>query len=74
MKIAYMPSTHFGIYDQGENIAPADVTDAMEHCLKEAEIAERVDFDGIWVPERHQRPETYWPNSCPASTICRGVD
>ncbi|HIF09535.1 MAG TPA: LLM class flavin-dependent oxidoreductase [Sneathiellales bacterium] len=63
MKIAYMPDTHFGIYDQPEITTPDDVADAMEQCLMEAEIAERAGFDGIWVPERHQRPETYWPNT-----------
>lgn len=63
MKIAYMPDTHFGVYDQTTSIDPDDVADAMEQCLTEAEIAERTGFDGIWVPERHQRPETFWPNT-----------
>ncbi len=63
MKIAFMPDTHFGVYDQTEAPAPDDVADAMEHCIAEAELAEKVGFDGLWVPERHQRPETWWPNT-----------
>ncbi len=63
MKIAFMSDTHFGEYDQVEAPAPAQVADAMEHCIAEAELAEEVGFDGIWVPERHQRPETWWPNT-----------
>ena len=63
MKIAYMPDTHFGTYDQSTRPAPHEVADAMDHCLVEAELAEKVGFDGLWVPERHQRPETWWPNT-----------
>ncbi len=63
MKIAFMPDTHFGVYDQNETPRAHDVADAMAHCLAEATLAERVGFDGIWVPERHQRPETWWPNT-----------
>ena len=63
MKIAFMPDTHFGEYDQVEPPTPDQVADAMEHCIAEAELAEKVGFDGIWVPERHQRPETWWPNT-----------
>ncbi len=63
MKIAYMPDTHFGPYDQTAPPTGPEVADAMEHCIQEAEIAERVGFDGLWVPERHQRPETWWPNT-----------
>jgi alkanesulfonate monooxygenase SsuD/methylene tetrahydromethanopterin reductase-like flavin-dependent oxidoreductase (luciferase family) len=58
-----MPDTHFGEYDQRVPPTPEQVADAMDHCLKEAELAEKVGFDGIWVPERHQRPETWWPNT-----------
>jgi len=62
LKIAFMPDTHFGEYDQIDPPTPEQVADAMEHCLTEAELAEKVGFDGIWIPERHQRPETWWPN------------
>ena len=63
MKIAFMPDTHFGEYDQAAPPTPVAVADAMEHCIAEAELAESVGFDGLWVPERHQRPETWWPNT-----------
>ena len=63
MKIAFMTDTHFGEYDQSAPPTPDAVADAMDHCLAEAELAERVGFDGVWVPERHQRPETWWPNT-----------
>lgn len=63
MKIAFMPDTHFGEYDQAEPPTPDQVADAMDHCIAEAKLAERVGFDGVWVPERHQRPETWWPNT-----------
>ena len=63
MKIAFMPDTHFGVYDQTETPGPDEVADAMDHCIAEAELAEKVGFDGLWVPERHQRPETWWPNT-----------
>lgn len=63
MQIAFMPDTHFGQYDQKTLPSGPEVADAMEHCIREAEIAERVGFDGLWVPERHQRPETWWPNT-----------
>jgi probable F420-dependent oxidoreductase len=63
VKIAFMPDTHFGTYDQSTPPTPQEVADAMDHCLAEAELAERVGFDGLWVPERHQRPETWWPNT-----------
>ena len=62
MKIAFMPDTHFGEYDQQEPPSPEEVADAMDHCIAEARLAEEVGFDGLWVPERHQRPETWWPN------------
>jgi alkanesulfonate monooxygenase SsuD/methylene tetrahydromethanopterin reductase-like flavin-dependent oxidoreductase (luciferase family) len=63
VKIAFMPDTHFGEYDQSVPPTPEQVADAMDHCLAEAELAEKVGFDGVWVPERHQRPETWWPNT-----------
>ena len=63
MKIAYCIDTHFGAYNQETPPSPDEIADAMDYCLEEAKVAERVGFDGIWVPERHQRPETWWPNT-----------
>jgi alkanesulfonate monooxygenase SsuD/methylene tetrahydromethanopterin reductase-like flavin-dependent oxidoreductase (luciferase family) len=63
VKIAFMTDTHFGEYNQSVAPTPDEVADAMEHCIVEAELAEKVGFDDVWVPERHQRPETWWPNT-----------
>jgi len=61
VRIAYMPDTHFGGYDQ---TLPdrRDVANAAAHLIAEAETAERVGFDAIWLPERHARPETFFPS------------
>lgn len=61
MRIAYMPDTHFGGYDQ-KFPTPAEVAVAGDQLLEEAEAAEEVEFDGLWLPERHARPETYFPS------------
>lgn len=58
MKIAYMPDTHFGTYDE-PTPSPEATADASEHLMRECELAEEVGFDGLWFPERHARPETY---------------
>ena len=58
MKIAYMPDTHFGIYDQATP-TPEETADAAEHLMVECELAEQVGFDGLWFPERHSRTETF---------------
>tara|TARA_Y100000590_G_scaffold460655_1_gene620434 strand:- start:1444 stop:2463 length:1020 start_codon:yes stop_codon:yes gene_type:complete len=62
MKIGYVPDTHFGVYNQALP-EPEEVADAAEHLLKEGELAEKVGFDGLWLPERHSRPETFFPNT-----------
>ena len=36
MKIAFMPDTHFGQYDQEKSPSPEEVADAMDHCIAEA--------------------------------------
>lgn len=62
MRIAYMPDTHFGGYNQGipDRLA---VARAGEQLLEEAEAAEEVGFDGVWLPERHSRTETFFPSA-----------
>lgn len=62
MRLAYMPDTHFGEYNQP---IPGyrEVSQAADHLLLEAETAERVGFDGIWLPERHARTETFFPST-----------
>jgi alkanesulfonate monooxygenase SsuD/methylene tetrahydromethanopterin reductase-like flavin-dependent oxidoreductase (luciferase family) len=61
MRFAYMPDTHFGVYDQ-EVPSPEEVAAGWDQVLLEAETAERVGFDGIFIPERHGRPETFTPS------------
>jgi len=62
MKIALVIDSHFGSYNQ--TIAPTadEVAGAMDHCIVEAVLGEKVGFDALCVGERHQRPETWWPN------------
>jgi alkanesulfonate monooxygenase SsuD/methylene tetrahydromethanopterin reductase-like flavin-dependent oxidoreductase (luciferase family) len=61
MRFAYMADTHFGGYDQ---FVPSrqDVSAAGDYILSEAEVAEEVGFESLWLPERHSRPETYFPS------------
>ena len=56
-----MTDTHFGVYDQ-EVPDPDAVAAAWDQLLLEAETAERVGFDGIFIPERHGRTETFTPS------------
>src|ERR671914_2671423 len=60
MKFAYMPDTHGGPYDQPlpdrERCAKF-----CEHLVREAVTAEQAGYDGVFVPERHARTETMWP-------------
>ena len=67
MRIAYMPDTHFGGYDQGIP-GRLEVARAGEQLLEEAELAEEVGFDGIWLPERHARTETFFPSILTVAT------
>lgn len=62
MRLAYMPDTHFGVYNQSIP-GHREVAQAAEHLLLEAETAERVGFDGVWLPERHARTETFFPST-----------
>ncbi len=60
-QFAFMPDTHFGVY--GRDLPSGEeVYAGFEQILQEAETAERVGFDGIWIPERHHRTETYVPS------------
>ena len=57
MRFAYMTDTHFGGYDQRLPTG-TEVAAAGDDLLAEAQAAEEVGFDGLWIPERHARPET----------------
>lgn len=60
-RFAYMPCTNFGVVGgplPGRQLVGA----ASEQFLVEASAAEEAGFDGIWVPERHARVETFMPS------------
>lgn len=61
MRLGYMPDTHADEYE-----APHPSTDQVEHFIDElletSVLAEEVGFDGLWVPDRHMRTETYFPS------------
>jgi probable F420-dependent oxidoreductase len=60
-RFAYMPCTNFGVF--GSPVPGRDlVSAASEQFLLEASAAEEAGFDGIWVPERHARVETFLPS------------
>ena len=61
MKFAYMPDTHFGVYDQAPP-SPDEAADAFEHIINEAVLAEELGFDAVFIPERHGRGETFTPS------------
>ena len=56
MKFAYMPDTHFGVYDQ-DPPTPDAAADAFAQIIEEAVLAEELGFDGVFLPERHIRGE-----------------
>ena len=67
MRFAYALDTHFGVFDQ-EVPSPHDVAKAWDQLLAEAELAEEVGFDGIFIAERHGRTETFVPNTLQVAT------
>jgi alkanesulfonate monooxygenase SsuD/methylene tetrahydromethanopterin reductase-like flavin-dependent oxidoreductase (luciferase family) len=67
VKFAYMPDTHFGVYDQ-EPPSPEEAAAAFEQLIREAELAEQVGFDAVFLPERHGRGETFVPSPLVAAT------
>jgi alkanesulfonate monooxygenase SsuD/methylene tetrahydromethanopterin reductase-like flavin-dependent oxidoreductase (luciferase family) len=60
MKIAYMPDTHGGPYNQPEPTRE-EAARFCDQLLNEGIEAERAGFDGIFLPERHHRTETMFP-------------
>lgn len=61
MKFAYMPDTHFGVYDQ-DPPSPQETAAAFDLLIDEAVLAEQVGFDAVFLPERHMRGETFVPS------------
>jgi alkanesulfonate monooxygenase SsuD/methylene tetrahydromethanopterin reductase-like flavin-dependent oxidoreductase (luciferase family) len=60
MKIAYMPDTHGGPYDQPEPSRDASAA-FCDQILNEGIEAEKAGFAGLFLPERHHRTETMFP-------------
>ena len=60
MKIAYMPDTHGGPYNQPE---PSREVAAQfcDQLLQEGIDAEKAGFNGVFLPERHHRTECMFP-------------
>lgn len=67
MKFSYMPDTHFGVYDQ-QQPEPDQASAAFEQLIDEAVLAEDLGFDGVFLPERHARGETFVPSPLIAAT------
>ena len=59
--IGYMPDTNFGQYGRAEPDAKT-IKRCVDQLITEAVIAERAGFEGVFIPERHMRTETMFPN------------
>ncbi len=59
--IGYMLDTNFGPYARPEP-SPDVVKECVDQLIEEGMLAEQVGFEGIFVPERHMRTETMFPN------------
>jgi len=59
--IGYMLDTNFGPYARPEP-GPDVIKECIDQLIEEGILAERVGFEGIFVPERHMRTETMFPN------------
>lgn len=62
MRLGYMPDTHAAPYNAPQP-GRDEVASFYDELLETSEIAEEVGFDGLWVPDRHMRTETYWPSN-----------
>lgn len=59
--IGYMPDTNFGAYARPEPGAQT-INACVNQLIRESLLAEEAGFEGIFVPERHMRTETMFPN------------
>lgn len=60
MSVYYLLDTHFGDYDRLAP-SPAEAAQHVATLLDEAALADRSGFDGVLVPDRHNRTETMAP-------------
>jgi len=56
-----MPDTHATDY-AGPQPERKDVVEFYDHLIESSKLAEEAGFDGLFVPDRHMRTETYWPS------------
>jgi len=61
MRIGFMPDTHATDY-AGPQPERKDVVEFYDHLIESSKLAEEAGFDGLFVPDRHMRTETYWPS------------
>jgi len=59
--IGYMLDTNFGPYARPEP-DPDTIRQCVDQLVDEGVLAEQAGFEGIFVPERHMRTETMFPN------------
>lgn len=59
--IGYMPDTNFGQYGRPEPDA-ATIKGCVDQLVAESLLAEKAGFEGVFIPERHMRTETMFPN------------
>lgn len=59
--IGYMLDTNFGPYNRPEP-GPDIIKGCIDQLIEEGILAEQSGFEGIFVPERHMRTETMFPN------------
>lgn len=59
--IGYLLDTNFGPYNRPEPDADT-VRACINQLIEEGVLAEHVGFEGLFVPERHMRTETMFPN------------
>jgi alkanesulfonate monooxygenase SsuD/methylene tetrahydromethanopterin reductase-like flavin-dependent oxidoreductase (luciferase family) len=62
MRLGYMPDTHAAPYD-APHPDRDEVAEFYDELIETSKLAEDVGFDGLWVPDRHMRTETYWPSN-----------
>jgi len=72
MRIGFMLDTHATDY-AGPQPDRDDVSDFYDHLIESSKLAEEVGFDGLFVPDRHMRTETYWSSQLQLLTTLAAV-
>lgn len=72
MRLGYMPDTHADEYN-APHPDREEVATFIDELLETSQLAEEVGFDGLWVPDRHMRTETYYPSQLQLLTALAAV-